>query len=138
MLSKCQGYLIFNWEELILINVLMDQEIAFTSSEFISNDHLETFNAKKSDVICFQFPPRCDINGMFQYQIQQFTKENNFTIDLFKYSQNNVFCIKYLRNRFHDLFLGNNIISNKLTTFVIIIQEQYCLLYDYEHLFPGH
>ena len=60
MLTKCQSYLIFNWEELILINVLMDQELAFTTSAFISSDHLETFNAKKSDVICFQFPPRCD------------------------------------------------------------------------------
>ena len=53
MLTKCQSYLFFNWEELILINVLMDQELAFTTSAFINIDHLETFNAKKSDVICF-------------------------------------------------------------------------------------
>ena len=47
MLTKCQSYLIFNWEELILINFLMDQELAFTTSAFISTDNLETFYAKK-------------------------------------------------------------------------------------------
>ena len=60
MLTKYQGYLIFNWEELILINVLMDQELAFATSAFICTDHLKTFYPKKSDVICFRFPLRCE------------------------------------------------------------------------------
>ena len=38
----------------------MGKELAFTTSAFISTDNLETFYAKKSDVICFWFPPRCD------------------------------------------------------------------------------
>ena len=63
MLTKYQGYLIFNWEELILINVLMDQELAFTTSAFISTDNLETFHEKKYNVICFWFPLRCETWG---------------------------------------------------------------------------
>ena len=59
MLTKCQGYLIFNWEELIFINVLMDHKLAFATSAFISTDHLETFYEQKSDVICFWFLLRC-------------------------------------------------------------------------------
>ena len=39
----------------------MGKELAFTTSAFISTDNLETFYAKKSDVICFWFPPRCAI-----------------------------------------------------------------------------
>ena len=39
----------------------MGKELAFTTSAFISTDNLETFYAKKSDVICFWFPLRCDI-----------------------------------------------------------------------------
>ena len=37
----------------------MGKELAFTTSAFISTDNLETFYAKKSDVICFWFPLRC-------------------------------------------------------------------------------
>ena len=59
MLTKCQGYLIFNWETLILVNVLKDQELAVPTSAFISTDILETVYEKKSDVICSSFPPRC-------------------------------------------------------------------------------
>ena len=60
MLTKCQGYLIFNWETLILVNVLKDQELAVPTSAFISTDILEAVYEKKSDVICSSFPPRCD------------------------------------------------------------------------------
>ena len=60
MLTKCQGYLIFNWETLILVNVLKDQELAVPTSAFISTDILETVYEKKSDVICSSSPPRCD------------------------------------------------------------------------------
>ena len=59
MLSKCQSYLIFNWETLILVNVLKDQELAVPTSAFISTDILETVYEKKSDVICSSSPPRC-------------------------------------------------------------------------------
>ena len=59
MLTKCQGYLIFNWETLFLVNVLKDQELAVQTSAFISTDILETVYEKKSDVICSSFPPRC-------------------------------------------------------------------------------
>ena len=59
MLTKCQGYLIFNWETLILVNVLKDQELAVATSAFISTDILEAVYEKKSDVICSCFPPRC-------------------------------------------------------------------------------
>ena len=59
MLTKCQGHLIFNWETLILVNVLKDQELAVPTSAFISTDILETVYEKKSDVICSSFPPRC-------------------------------------------------------------------------------
>ena len=38
----------------------MGKELAFTTSAFISTDNLETFYAKKSDVIFFWFPLRCD------------------------------------------------------------------------------
>ena len=61
MLTKCQDYLIFNWETLILVNVLKDQELAVPTSAFISTDILEAVYEKKSDVICSSFPPRCDI-----------------------------------------------------------------------------
>ena len=59
MLTKCQGYLIFNWETLFLVNVLKDQELAVQTSAFISTDILETVYEKKSDVICSSSPPRC-------------------------------------------------------------------------------
>ena len=59
MLTKCQGYLIFNWETLILVNVLKDQELAVATSAFISTDILEAVYEKKirCDFSCF--PPRC-------------------------------------------------------------------------------
>ena len=66
MLTKCQGYLIFNWETLILVNVLKDQELAVPTSAFISTDILETVYEKKSDVICSSFPPRCGAFGCFR------------------------------------------------------------------------
>ena len=59
MLTKCQGYLIFNWETLILVNVLKDQELAVPTSAYISTDIIETVYEKKSDVICSSSPPRC-------------------------------------------------------------------------------
>ena len=60
MLSKCQGYLIFKWEASIFIKLLKEKELAFATSAFIITDLLEAVYAKKSDVICFCFPPRCD------------------------------------------------------------------------------
>ena len=59
MLTKCQGYLIFNWETLILVNVLKDQELAVPTSAYISTDIIETVYEKKTDVICSSSPPRC-------------------------------------------------------------------------------
>ena len=69
MLTKCQGYLIFNWETLILVNVLKDQELAVPTSAFISTDILEAVYEKKSDVICFSFPPRCGDPGIADLRV---------------------------------------------------------------------
>ena len=60
MLLKCQGYFIFKWEASIFIKVLKEKELAFATSAFIITDLLEAVYAKKSDVICFCFPPRCE------------------------------------------------------------------------------
>ena len=75
MLTKCQGYLIFNWETLILVNVLKDQELAVPTSAFISTDILEAVYEKKSDVICSSFPPRCVQKGenLIQWKWNQST-----------------------------------------------------------------
>ena len=51
MLTKCQGYLIFNWETLILVNVLKDQELAVPTSAFIYTQSLKAVFEIKSDVI---------------------------------------------------------------------------------------
>ena len=75
MLTKCQGYLIFNWETLILVNVLKDQELAVPTSAFISTDILETVYEKKSDVICSSSPPRCDVNVRVDSYMWQGAKE---------------------------------------------------------------
>ena len=74
MLTKCQGYLIFNWETLILVNVLKDQELAVATSAFISTDILEAVYEKKSDVICSSSPPRCDIVNLQKISPRKYTR----------------------------------------------------------------
>ena len=84
MLTKCQGYLIFNWETLILVNVLKDQELAVPTSAFISTDMLETVYEKKSDVICSSSPPRCALpNVGLRPTIKCFCSYN--TTDMYLY-----------------------------------------------------
>ena len=56
----------------------MGKELAFTTSAFISTDNLETFYAKKSDVICFWFPLRCDI--YMQILTSSFIKVNQIML----------------------------------------------------------